>query len=590
MLALLLPLACTGGGGDKGEDTVADTVDTGVGDADTDTDTDRDTDTDADTDSDADSDADSDTDTDTDTGGDTGSRFCDAEPYVTREAWDTGESPRVDWLVTDTGVVVDPRWDNVDEVDCGTATTTDYGDPLLDCIVGTSFDLNSLVGEEADTPTAEWLGDLDGDGFDDFLVRADVYSSVDTYRWVFYGGRVDLRDAGTDLDIQAFADAEDGPTGDALQDPFAGGDFDGDGRADLLFQSDADALGVLSSDGTRYAGDIASWGSATYWSDYAAPWSGVGSYGRRLATARDVTGDGVAELLWGYDVLEGEAGFAATGDLEDAYDWRFESEETYYEPSSDSHETSDRYLLRPVGDLDGDGIGDVVGTGGNATGLNFPPQTYHLISLAALPPCLYAIEDASWAALTIDNGLTTAVSWNASNGATPYAATSAGDLDGDGTEDLLVPAAFPDHPMPIWILYGGEPWLRHGGNLETVPDRVECISGDAFDCLEPSVQDLDADGRSDLVFGGGLAAHMARLSIIHGQVGGIRGTYTTEDAADLTLAVGPNGYDVGVAHGGGDADGDGFDDLVVPWMIWEGATHYNHVGLLYGDELAPLLE
>ena len=598
MLALLLlPLACTGKGDDKDEPAVDTAADTGAEDTDSgDADTDTDSDTDADTDSDADGDTDADTDTDadSDTGEDTSA--CDATPYVTREAWDTGQPADEAWLVRDTAVDYSARWADTGEVDCEASATSTAGDPLLTCLAGTTFALNGTLGDDARYGSAaEWMGDLDSDGYDDVVVRSVAGASMGDgeYTWIFYGGRSDLVDAGTDLDIAALADAQS----ELSIEPrwiLPGGDFDGDGHADLLV-SDALELGVLFGTGARYAGSVSDWGAAPTWAGRPSDehWAGtvVGGDSWRYVFAGDVTGDGVAEILWGNDVIEGGAGFAVSGDLRDAFDWRLESGETYIANTDGTVRTEHFFLLRPAGDLDGDGIGEVVATGGpNSTGRAFDyvgdPSVHHLVSLAELPPCEYAIEDAAWATLTLDDGGTAGdESLPADN---QNEAVAAGDLNGDGLDDLLVTV----RASRLWFFYGGEPWIRRGGRMEGATDRIEKFNGRGRNNYvgDLATQDLDGDGTQDLVVGGASEGELQHLDVLLGSAAGLRGAALYDEAFDLALTFGPDGYHAVNALGRGDFDGDGLDDLMLPWGVTEGRGTVNYTSLLYGSELLLYLE
>ena len=452
-----------------------------------------------------------------------------------------------------------------------------------------------------------WLGDLDGDGYDDLMVRAD---GGEWYTWLIYGGNASLVDAGDELDMFDFADAYVEASGDTRA-TFPGGDFDGDGNLDLFMASDDrdEQLGILFGTGTRYSGSISDWGTGQFWTATYSDeyWMGTAPDGDhwRLPFGADVTGDGADDILWEDGVIEGGAALSVGGRLADALSWTFASDVTVTRTDSSTEIEAFGFAAQPAGDLDGDGIGDVVMKGGKTSdavswGWRTPETSfYHLVSIADLPPCDYVVEDAAWASLTLDEGgYEGDETYEAYD---PREATAASDLNGDGANDLIVAQG-----NVVWFLYGGEGWLIHGGGLEGAADRIEVPIGiiDSVYTGDLSVQDLDGDGMTDVAIGGsyrdGDDGDRAHLDILQGSAAGQRGVQPYQDAFDVSVVVGPSGVDAFSQLGRGDLDADGLDDLMISWST----TYYIYdsngdvydsfpgasASLLYGSELLPYLE
>lgn len=191
-------------------------------------------------------------------------------------------------------------------------------------------------------------GDVDGDGLADGLVGDPGVNRIAGEAWLYLGGPGGLDDT-ADLVVA-------GGAGDRLGEGLAGADFDGDGYADV-------ALGSPGASG--YAGrvDVYGGGPTVATTPTASlpgePWSG---FGATLAAGDDVDGDGFGDLVVTADrtrrvtVLGGSAaGLDATP----------------RDTVRGARDSTFGIALALVGDVDGDGLGDLlVGDGG---GLYTPP-------------------------------------------------------------------------------------------------------------------------------------------------------------------------------------------------------------------------
>ncbi len=181
------------------------------------------------------------------------------------------------------------------------------------------------------------------------------------------------------------------------------------------------------------------------------------------------------------------------------------------------------------------------------------------------------------------------------------AALATGDVDGDGTDDLLVGSPHPVGWQSGCALSGcdglesgaaeGEVFLAYGSDLASDADVSDSATitvsfvGDLPDALwgaRIALADVDGDGADDAIIAAPLedrnATDAGLVCVFLGVSGLGRGTALSD--ADFCF-LGENAGDrlAGVA-GAGDLDGDGADDLVVTACGYDDATTSN-VGRVY---------
>lgn len=170
----------------------------------------------------------------------------------------------------------------------------------------------SFLGEAAHNYTGEWLsggGDVNGDGFDDFLIGAPTNDEgIDN------GGQVYLilgRAAGWQMDTPlwladaSFLGIQDG---DQVAKSAIAGDIDGDGLDDVLIQSRFDNYGHPSGMLSIFFGQSTAWSSDTPLSDADASLVGdVDSGPGAIASGGDLNGDGFGDILVGASSDDGAA-------------------------------------------------------------------------------------------------------------------------------------------------------------------------------------------------------------------------------------------------------------------------------------------
>lgn len=312
-------------------------------------------------------------------------------------------------------------------------------------------------------------GDVNGDGFDDLIVGATTYGDGGA-AFVYLGGP-DVPSTAPDW----FAESD--VAGTSFGVAVAGvGDVDLDGYDDIVVGADYYGPG---SEGAVFLYRGAEKGpSATY------DWMRLGSgetarMGASVAGAGDVNGDGHADAIFGefsYSAV-GAAGVSVgravlhlgsdTG-LGDSEAWSVDGTQKYANLGT---------AVASAGDVDGDGLGDV------------------LIGAPGYSGAVYLQEGQAYLYLGTKGGLRFDPVWTHGSSAffSNYgsAVAGAGDVNGDGYDDILVGASeYGDVTHD-----GGRAYLYQGGCYDEADTDGDGI-GDACDAC-PGYNDVQYDTDGD---------------------------------------------------------------------------------------------
>ena len=392
-------------------------------------------------------------------------------------------------------------------------------------------------------------GDVDGDGLDDLALLEPLYGSYGTTAL----GRITLH-----------LGATGGPstTADAsyLGDPSVGigamgaaGDVNGDGVPDLVIGQEALFAGVLELDSGL------GMTLATEWE----PEDWYGELGLSLATD-DWDGDGYDDLAYGL----GEAGvglsWGAASGVSDAHDETLAGTGT---------------LLRAPGDIDGDGYPELVvvdlDTAGGAAEVfyggsaGFSAST-DTVTLAETTPQAWGLvygdfDGDGYQDLVLGgdhsfrkhgqallysgsaSGIESTASWTFQGDTKQYVgyALAVGDVDADGYDDLILTTQWTGSTCG----QGVQLFLGSASGLASTPDQSTTLSGWFLDrAVVPG--DVNGDGYDDVLVG-----EASGSVLLLGSATGLSSTGTGPTPV--------SGAEFGEFFAIGDANGDGYDDVAL---------------------------
>ena len=413
-------------------------------------------------------------------------------------------------------------------------------------------------------------GDVNGDGIDDILIGDPgvYYGDTTGKTYLIFGKRTGWS---TDTNLSTSAASFLGENeGDWSGFPVAGaGDVNGDGYDDILIGAVGDRFG--NNDGHTYLilGKASGWFMNTTLSMSDVSFQGENEYdysGYSLAGGGDVNGDGCDDILIGatgndesyigagqtYLLFGRITGWAMDRDLSDS-DASFKGENVYDYSGS---------RIAVAGDVNGDGYDDIlIGAPGNDEGGYFIGQTYLIFGKGS--------------------GWTMGINLSASDASfrgenerdnSGFSVAGAGDVNGDGYDDILI-GATGNKEGGYWA---GQTYLilgkASGWSMDTDLSASDASfwgenEEDESGYSVAGAGDVNGDGYDDILIGapgnrdGG--NYTGQTYLIFGKATGWT-MDTNLSASDASFwGEGPYDNSGSSVTGGGDVNGDGFDDILI---------------------------
>ena len=457
----------------------------------------------------------------------------------------------------------------------------------------TGFQISGEVLGDLAGRSVSAAGDVNGDGFDDLIVGA--YSadpngnSAAGAAYVVFGKAGGF---GATLNLSAL----NGTTGFQISGEAGGdlagwsvssaGDVNGDGFADIIVGAiTADANGNLNA-GAAYvvfgkaSGFDPNLNLSTLNGTTGFQISGevAGDFaGRSVSAAGDVNGDGFADVIVGAD-------FADPNGINSGAAWVVFGKASGFDPNLNlstlngttgfqiSGEAADDYAgysVSAAGDVNGDGFADViVGADGADPNGNLSGAAYVVFGKAGG-------FTANLNLSTLDGTTGFQISGEVALDQAGISVSSAGDVNGDGYDDLIVGAPFADpngsESGAAWVVFGTAGFFPAEIDLAALDGRngfriAGVAEGDQAGTSVSAAGDINGDGFDDLIVGAPFAdpngSDSGAAYVIYGKA-----TAATHLDDTLTGSAGANtlsglaGNDTLFGKGGNDRlSGDGGND------------------------------
>ncbi len=488
----------------------------------------------------------------------------------------------------------DNRLVDVEKIDLGGSTANTIVLDRLD-VLGLSSTSNTILikGDAADTVLLEGLW---GEG----AAVIDPLGETGTYRAFSLGQATVLVESEltATIDFPAVISLADltGSNGFRLDgidnndrsgfSVSGAGDINGDGFDDVIVGAFAASPGGNNEAGESYV----VFGAAAGFPDAIDLSTLDGTNGFRLqgidvsdrsgvsvSDAGDVNGDGFDDLIIGAvyaapggDALAGESYvvFGAAGGFAPALDLAsLDGTNGFRLDGIDSVDASG-YSVSGAGDINGDGFDDVIVGAAGSNG--FTGESYVVFGAAGgFAPAL------DLASLNGSNGFR--LDGIDADDYSGVSVSSAGDVNGDGFDDLIIGARQADpggngEAGESYVVFGAAGGFAASFDLSTL-DGTNGFRLDGIDASDRSgvsvsdAGDVNGDGFDDIIIGAYKASPGGEAYVVFGAAGGFAANI------DLSTLDGTNGFrldgidpvdDAGWSvSGAGDFNGDGFDDVII---------------------------
>ncbi|MCC6608010.1 MAG: FG-GAP repeat protein [Anaerolineae bacterium] len=386
-------------------------------------------------------------------------------------------------------------------------------------------------------------GDVNNDGYDDVIIGAPEFDNGQSNEgrvFVYYGAQTGLS---LEADWMAEGDQANARFGKAVANA---GDVNDDGYDDVIIGSEHENGQAGEGRATVYHGSASGLGASADWT-VEGNWAGA-FFGDAVAGAGDINGDGYDDVIIGaqyYDNGQTDEGkvavyFGSSSGLETTSGWEIESNQ------------GAAYLgisVSTAGDVNGDGYADIIvgeyryDNGQESEGGAF---VYYgsASGLAGSTPDWSGESDQASAAYG-------------------YSVSSAGDINNDGYGDVIVGAPYFDNGETdegrVYVYTG----TVNGLNLSAAWTAEGNQGGAYFGYAVSAAGDVNGDGYDDILVGAPYfddeQTDEGQAFLYYGSSSGLSAT------ADWTFASGQANARLGketAVSEAGDVNGDGYGDII----------------------------
>ncbi|MEQ8995345.1 MAG: hypothetical protein RID53_02440 [Coleofasciculus sp. B1-GNL1-01] len=297
--------------------------------------------------------------------------------------------------------------------------------------------------------------------------------------------------------------------------------------------------------------------------------------GSSVSSAGDINGDGIDDLIIGalgagsngnrnagetYVVFGNQGGFDASVDLS-----QLDGSNGFVLNGIDSYDFSGR-SVSSAGDINGDGIDDLIigASSADPNGIRSAGETYIVFGSSESFDANFNLSQLNGSNGFVLNGIN-------EGDFSGRSVSSAGDINGDGIDDLIIGASSAGETYVVFGKSGGFDATLNLSQLNGSNGFV--LNG--FDRSGDSVSsagDINGDGIDDLIIGADRAnpngiRDAGETYVVFGKSGGFDATLNLSQL-DGSNGFVLNGIDTGDSSGysvssAGDINGDGIDDLII---------------------------
>ncbi len=488
---------------------------------------------------------------------------------------------------------------------------------LADLNDSNGFIINGIEANDSSGYSVSAAGDINGDGIDDVVIGAPNAdpngneSSREGENYVVFGssngfnGSLDLSNLnGSNGFILRGIDGND----NAGRSVSGTGDINGDGIDDLIIGAFyADPNGSNSGESYVVFGSSNAFSSSFALSDLDGSngfiingFDGYDNSGRSVSGAGDINGDGIDDLIIGADkadpngdggegagfVLFGSTnGFGGSLDLSslNASNGLIINGIARYDYASQS--------VSAAGDINGDGIDDIIigARGADPNGNSSAGESYVVFGSSNLTNSSLELSNLDGSNGFVINGIDQSDSSGRS-------VSSAGDINGDGIDDLIIGAPYADlNKIPggdggegnsrgdnsgeTYVVFGSSGGFGSSLDLSNLTgNNGFVITGETgYDNSGSAVSaagDINGDGIDDLLIGAPSAEptedgpeNVGQSYVVFGSTSGF-GSSLSLNSLDSNNGFVLNGIDSSdnsgrSVSGAGDINGDGVDDIII---------------------------